>query len=332
MQGQRQGMKLSYLGSDAEELSEVLTRCIGPVRVQRPLKTDLSYSYEFAAAGRVAFSRVISRGTLSIGQKDEVPKLLILLPLHGSACVKIGRSENLISKPGEAAILDGNRLSELQIEGSRSHLSFVIDQEDIFQRLRGSLERPVYGSLDFTPQLDLAAGAGQIIFRLSQIMATCLGADGGMRDMPETLSHLSGSIVNLLVDTVPHRFSTALNQGEWLPSPRHVKRAVDFMHANLDRPLSMTEIAEAAGIGVRSLQEGFKRFKGTTPISYLAQLRLQAVHRDLLKAGQRVSVAEIARKWGFRHMGRFATEYRKCYGCPPSESLRGRPLHLDSGD
>ncbi|APG88219.1 thc operon regulatory protein ThcR (plasmid) [Sinorhizobium americanum CCGM7] len=332
MQGQKQGMKLSYLGSDAEELSEVLTRCIGPVRVQRPLKTDLSYNYEFAAAGRVAFSRVISHGSLSIGQKDEVPKLLILLPLHGSACVQVGRSESLISKPGEATILDGNRLSELQIEGSRSHLSFVIDQEEIFQRLRGSLERPVYGSLDFTPQLDLADGAGQIIFKLSQIMATCFGADGAMHNMPETLSHLSGSIVNLLVDTVPHRFSTALNQGEWLPSPRHVKRAVDFMHANLAGPMSMTDIAEAAGIGVRSLQEGFKRFKGTTPISYLTQLRMEAAHRDLLKADQRISVAEIARKWGFRHMGRFATEYRKCYGCPPSEARNGPPLHEEPGD
>ncbi|PDT83224.1 AraC family transcriptional regulator [Sinorhizobium sp. BJ1] len=332
MQGQRRGMKLSYLGSDAEELSDVLTRCIGPVRVQRPLNTDFSYSYEFVAAGRVAFSRVTSQGSLSIGQKDEVPKLLILLPLHGSACVKIGRNESLISKPGQAAILDGNRLSELQIEGDRRHLSLVIDQEDIFHRLRGGLERPVYGSLDFVPELDLADGAGQIILRLSQIMAASLGAEPAMRDMPNALSYLSGSIVNLLVDTVPHRFSAALSQGEWLPSPKHVKRAVDFMHANLCAPISMTDIAGAAGIGVRSLQEGFKRFKGTSPISYLAQLRMEAAHRDLLQADQRVSVAEIARKWGFRHMGRFATEYRKCYGCPPSEARKGRPHALEPGE
>ncbi|GEC35727.1 helix-turn-helix domain-containing protein [Sinorhizobium fredii] len=326
MQGQKQGMRLSYLGSDAEEVSDVLTRCIGPVRVQQPPKTDLSYSYEFVAAGRVAFSRVTSQGSLSIGQKDEVPKLLILLPLHGSACVKIGPKESLISKPGHAAILDGNRLSELQVEKARSHFSPVIDQGDIFRQLGAVLERPVYGALDFVPELDLAEGAGEIIFKLSQIMATSLGPGSDIPDMPHALSYLSASIVSLLVDTVPHRFSAALSQGEWLPSPRHVKRAVDFMHANLRAPISMSDIAEAAGIGVRSLQEGFKRFKGTSPISYLAQLRMEAAHRDLLEADQRVSVAEIARKWGFRHMGRFANEYRKCYGCPPSEARKGRAL------
>ncbi len=325
-------MKFSYLGSNAEEVSDVLTRCIGPVRVQKPLNTDLSYSYEFAAGGSVAFSRVTSQGSLSIGQQDEVPKLLILLPLYGSACVKIGRQGSLISIPGKAAILDGNKLSELQVVDARSHLSLVVDQGDVFRRLSDTLERPVYGSLDFTPKLDLSVGAGQIIFRLSQIMATFVGADKELLGMPYALSYLSGSIINLLVDTVPHRFSAALGQGEWLPSPRHVKRAVDFMHANLSAPISMTDIAQAAGIGVRSLQEGFKQFKGTSPISYLARLRMEAAHRDLVNADQRMSVAEIARKWGFRHMGRFSNDYRKSYGCPPSEARKGRPILLKPDD
>ncbi|OAP39908.1 AraC family transcriptional regulator [Sinorhizobium glycinis] len=319
-------MKFSYLGDDAEEVSDVLTRCIGPVRVQKPLNTALSYRYEFIAAGRVAFSRATSQGSLSIGQKGEVPKLLVLLPLHGAARVRIGRDDSLISIPGKAAILDGNRLSELQIEEARSHLSFVIDQGEIFRHLSAALERPVHGSIDFTPELDLTTGAGEILFKLSQIMATCLGDNAEIQELPSTLSHLSEGIVNLLVDTVPHRFSAALTEGEWLPSPRHVKRAVDFMHANLSAPISMTDIAEAAGIGVRSLQEGFKRFKGASPISYLAQLRMEAAHRDLLNADQRLSVAEIARKWGFRHMGRFANDYRKSYGCPPSEARRRLPL------
>ncbi|WP_034815326.1 AraC family transcriptional regulator [Ensifer sp. BR816] len=332
MQGQRQGMKVSYLGSEAEEVSDVLARCIGPVRVQKPPRADLSYRYEFVAAGRVAFSRVSSLGSLSIGQKDEVPKLLLLLPLHGSACVKIGRGVGLISKPGQAAILDGNRLSELQVEGERNHLSLIIDQGDIVRRLGDLLERPVYGSLDFIPELDLAADAGQIIFGLSQIMATCLDTDAEMRDMPHTLSYLSESIVGLLVDTVPHRFSSALKQGEWLPSPRHVKRAVDFMHANLCATISMPDIAQAAGIGVRSLQEGFKRFKGTSPINYLAQLRMEAAHRELVEADQALSVADIARKWGFRHMGRFSHDYREIYGCSPSEARKGRQPALKLAD
>jgi AraC-like DNA-binding protein len=323
MSAQRSGMKLSYLGSDADEVADVLARCIGPVNVQRPRNTEFSYGYEFVAAGSAAFSRVTCQGSLSIGQKNEVPKLLVLLPLDGPACVDIGK-KSLYSGPGKGAVLDGNRLSRLRIDGTRSHFSLVIDQGDIIRHLGTVLERPVYGTLDFAPEFSLEEGSGQIIFRLAQIMARCLGDDAEIQDTPQTLSYLSKTFINLLVETVPHRFSEALNQGEWLPSPRHVKRAVDFMHANLSSPLSMTEIAQAAGIGIRSLQEGFKRFKGTSPTSYLTQLRMEAAHRDLIEREPTMSVSDIARKWGFRHMGRFSSDYRKSYGQPPSQTRKGR--------
>lgn len=320
MSSQRPGTKLSYHGSDADEIADVLARCVGPLNVQMSQRAEVSYSYEFVAAGSAAFSRVGCSGSLSMGQKSEVPKLLMLLPLDGSACVDVGK-KSLYSSPGNALVLDGNHLSQLRIEGRRSHFSVVMDQGDIVSHLSTILERPVHGSLDFAPEFRLEEGAGQIIFRLAQTMSRCL--DTEMQDTPHTLSHLSKAVMNLLVETLPHRFSAALNRGEWLPSPRHVKRAVDFMQANLSNPISMEEIACAAGIGIRSLQEGFKRFKGTSPSNYLTQLRMEAVHRDLMK-DQTASISEIARKWGFRHMGRFSSDYRRNYGQSPSETRKGQ--------
>jgi AraC-like DNA-binding protein len=35
-----------------------------------------------------------------------------------------------------------------------------------------------------------------------------------------------------------------------------------------------------------------------------------------------VSVAEVAARWGFSHLGRFAAAYRKRYGESPSHTLR----------
>ncbi len=321
MPAQRNGMRLSYIGNDADEIADVLARCIGPVNVQMPRKADLSYSYEFIAAGCAAFSRVQSHGSFRLGQKNEVPKLLVLLPLDGSASIDIGR-KTLYSEPGKGAVLDGNRLTEVGLDGTRRHLSIIFDQNDLIRHISTVLERPVQGSLDFKTEFDLEAGSGQIFFRLAQVMAQSLGPV--VDDMPHTLDHLSKTLISLLVDTIPHRFSPSLSQGEWLPSPRHVKRAIDFMHANLSSALSMGQLAEAAGIGIRSLQEGFRRFKGTSPTGYLTQLRMEAVHRELMEGELEVSVSEIARKWGFRHMGRFSSDYRKSYGHPPSQARKGR--------
>ncbi|HXV31559.1 MAG TPA: AraC family transcriptional regulator, partial [Sinorhizobium sp.] len=203
---QRSGTRLSYQGSDADEVADILTRCTVPVRVQRPWNKDFSYSYEFVAAGSAAFSRVNCQGELSIGQRNEEPKFLILFPLQGATTIKVGK-QSLISEPGKATILDGTRLSEMRFEESRSHYSFFVDQGDIIRHVSSMLERPVDGSLDFAPDFNLETGSGQIIFRLAQILAKSVGDDAAMHDMPQTLSYLSKSLINLLVETVPHRFS-----------------------------------------------------------------------------------------------------------------------------
>ncbi|ANP90605.1 hypothetical protein BA011_32410 (plasmid) [Rhizobium leguminosarum] len=110
---------------------------------------------------------------------------------------------------------------------------------------------------------------------------------------------------------MPHRFSGALARQPTLPSPRHIRRAIDFMQANLSQSISISDIAQASQVGIRSLQEGFKRFKGMSPMAYLANLRLEAVHRDLIMANSATTVAAIAQKWGFTHQGRFSGDYRK---------------------
>ena len=37
-----------------------------------------------------------------------------------------------------------------------------------------------------------------------------------------------------------------------------------------------------------------------------------------------LSVSEVATRWGFTHLGRFAGAYRLRYGVPPSQTLRDR--------
>jgi AraC-like DNA-binding protein len=47
-------------------------------------------------------------------------------------------------------------------------------------------------------------------------------------------------------------------------------------------------------------------------------------HRDLQNAepGHGTSVAAVAARWGFTHLGRFAIEYRRRFGSYPSQTLR----------
>jgi AraC-like DNA-binding protein len=108
---------------------------------------------------------------------------------------------------------------------------------------------------------------------------------------------------------------------------RCLRRAKEFVHANPDRALTLAEIARHACVGPRTLEEAFRRHGEPSPMAYARRFRLQAVHEALRAAGRQgrdTSVTALALAHGFVHMGRFAAQYRARFGCPPSDTLRGR--------
>ena len=56
------------------------------------------------------------------------------------------------------------------------------------------------------------------------------------------------------------------NRLEKAVAPRDVKRAFDFMQANLDQPITITDIVRASGVPGRTLFKHFKDCRGTSPI------------------------------------------------------------------
>ncbi|MGW2788065.1 helix-turn-helix domain-containing protein [Streptomyces populi] len=90
-----------------------------------------------------------------------------------------------------------------------------------------------------------------------------------------------------------------------------------FIEANAGRPITITDIAAAAGATARVVQYTSARHLDTTPLAYLRRVRLEAVHRDLLAADPRATaVTEIATRWGFGH--HFSHLYRDAYQTPLS--------------
>jgi AraC family ethanolamine operon transcriptional activator len=86
---------------------------------------------------------------------------------------------------------------------------------------------------------------------------------------------------------------------------------------------SIAELAEALGVGRRTLELAFQDYLGLSPARYVAVLRLNAMRRELLRASaDTLRVADLAECHGIAHLGRFAGEYRKMFGEHPRDTLR----------
>lgn len=135
---------------------------------------------------------------------------------------------------------------------------------------------------------------------------------------------LADALAYAVLDDIPHNYSLQLEQRHAGPSPRHVKRAIDYIHANARAVLALDDIARAARVSVRTLQAGFARFQGCSPMQYAKRVRLEGVYSALRGGELEHSVAQVARQWGFSHLGQFAHDYRLAFGETPSETRRTR--------
>jgi AraC-like DNA-binding protein len=102
-----------------------------------------------------------------------------------------------------------------------------------------------------------------------------------------------------------------------------VLRFEDLLQTQPQRAFRLAEICEALDIAERTLRLACGEQLGMGPIEFVRRRRMQLVHRALAQGNPgTASIAELARQYGFRGLGRFAADYQAVYGEPPSATLR----------
>lgn len=152
-------------------------------------------------------------------------------------------------------------------------------------------------------------------------------ADKGAMTVPLLRGEAFRALATAMLHTFPSTFLDPLGVPvPDRPSPAGVRRAVAFMEEHLAEDIDLARIAAAARMSPRGLQAAFRREHGTTPTGRLRELRLEAVHADLVAADPSTgaTVGAIAARWGFAHPGRLAAAYRARYGRSPATTLRTR--------
>jgi AraC family transcriptional regulator len=98
--------------------------------------------------------------------------------------------------------------------------------------------------------------------------------------------------------------------------PGWLIRAMELLHASLDREVSMAEIARQVGVHPVHLSRTFPRFHGCTMGEYLRRLRVERARDQLLATDRPLSA--IALDAGFADQAHFTRVFRAHTGLTPS--------------
>jgi AraC-like DNA-binding protein len=154
-------------------------------------------------------------------------------------------------------------------------------------------------------------------------MKACDFAKRGPQNDPHAAEVLERELTDALVDclTAPEA------AGNSTTKRRHAQimnRLEDALSERGGRQPSLPELCAALGVPERTLRACCVEFLGLSPGRYLRLRRLNLARAALRQADPAMTgVAEIARRYQFSELGRFAADYRAVFGETPSATLRG---------
>lgn len=96
---------------------------------------------------------------------------------------------------------------------------------------------------------------------------------------------------------------------------------LEYIEQNLRNDIDIGELASVSNMSERSIYNAFAKAFSTTPKCYIKQVKLHKLRQDLLQ-GKCRNVTEVALDYGFSHLGRFSSDYRKVFGELPSQTMK----------
>jgi len=171
------------------------------------------------------------------------------------------------------------------------------------------------------PSLDLMSR----LLKLHEMVGQIAKTTPDILALPEVARALEQELIHLMIRCLTEGAPSGMTAG----GRRHdtiVARFEEFLEANPDQPLYLTEICAAIGVAERTLRVACEEHLGMGPIRYLSLRRMHLARRALLRADpSTATVTRLATDHGFWELGRFSVAYRVLFGETPSESLRRPP-------
>ncbi|MFF0813764.1 AraC family transcriptional regulator [Rhodococcus sp. NPDC003318] len=171
--------------------------------------------------------------------------------------------------------------------------------------------------------LDVPGPAGRMLARVVDFLLEDIASDRSAHAHPLVVGNAARMFAAALLASFPNTSTSDTDVVRDTTGSEVLRRSVDFVEANADLDIGVTDIARAASSSVRAVQLAFRRELDTTPTRHLRQVRLERARRQLRDAepGDGTTVTSVAMRWGFSRTSRFSEQYRAAFGEAPSSTL-----------
>ena len=229
--------------------------------------------------GCIHYGAAVSAGGRPDRQKDD---FWVHFPLRGNSEM-VSRAGSLPCNPKRSVVISAQGHFLRSAPGSE-RITLSISKATAMTQLAALLGDIPSRRLEFAPEFDLGTAPARRLRRQVDFAIAELDDAGPEGMNPVTLGMYEQLIVTSLLLGQPNNYTAALQRLENKVAPGDVKRAIDFIEAHLQLPVTLTDIVRASGVPGRTLLEHFKDHRSVSPIRYLRNARLARAREALMRA------------------------------------------------
>ncbi len=301
--------------ADPEEVSSFVNQHIGHHRLEILGEQKRKSSLSFREVAGFGLSK-LSYGNHVRLKSPELDSIYHFQVVTQGECVWHQAGERMKVRSGQAMMV--NPYESIDLEYSDDCEKLIIK---VPKHLMNSARELAHGRL---PEEGIRFARVPVELRLCPALINIMEAvfseldDPEEEDMNRVCAPYREIILRKFLKVFPSNWSYRENGIACTPS---LDRMLRYIEQNVHRNMDIDELSSVSNMSVRSIYNAFSKAFATTPKCYIKQLKLQKLREDLLQ-GKCRNVTEIALDYGFSHLGRFSSDYRKAFGELPSETMR----------
>lgn len=304
--------------------TDVISQLLGPTRITvegPPADFETTLNAVRFLDVTMAYLDLHAEATLSVPQSDDC--FTVHMTTHGTAEVTLDGQRHDVTA-FFTLVVSPARAYSLHLGADSPQLILRIERAALERHLSRMLGRSLDEPVVFEPFGDLTQEEAVRWHGAIQILSSEVVSEQSLIQQGIGAAALEELLISTLLYLHGSNYAERLRSEQRRSGKAAVRRSIEYIEQHLAEPIMLSDLAEYTGRSTRSIQAGFREDLDTTPISYIRDRRLDRVRESLMQAvpEDRLTVTEIAQRWGFTHLGSFAVMYRKRFGESPSRTLR----------
>ncbi len=171
-------------------------------------------------------------------------------------------------------------------------------------------------------KLSLTMWRGAAFWRRVASFWEALDSDTVLQSSPLAVHEAESAVALDLVRAIASQATDCASKTTGTIGAAGLRRAEEYLMANVGNAVCLADVCRETKVSVRTLSRTFASAHGLGPMAFLKRCRFEAANRALLASDPAESrVTDVALRYGFCQMGRFAVEYRRVFHELPSQTL-----------